>query len=52
MLDFAQQQSRVVLPARNDNNGQGCPQGGRAGNIEVLEVEKMVIVMQAEVVGN
>uniref|UniRef100_M1DMD8 'chromo' domain containing protein n=1 Tax=Solanum tuberosum TaxID=4113 RepID=M1DMD8_SOLTU len=32
MMDFAQQQSRVVVPAGNGNNGRGRPQGVRGGN--------------------
>ncbi|WMV14470.1 hypothetical protein MTR67_007855 [Solanum verrucosum] len=32
MLDSAQQQSRVMVPAGNGNNGRGHPQGGRGGN--------------------
>ncbi|KAH0729489.1 hypothetical protein KY290_000612 [Solanum tuberosum] len=32
MLDSAQQQSRVVVPAENGNNGRGRPQGRRGGN--------------------
>ncbi|KAH0680945.1 hypothetical protein KY285_022559 [Solanum tuberosum] len=32
VFESMQQQSRVVLPAGNGNNGRGCPQGGRGGN--------------------
>ncbi|WMV14263.1 hypothetical protein MTR67_007648 [Solanum verrucosum] len=32
MFDPAQQQTRAVVPAGNDNNGRGHPQGGRGGN--------------------
>ncbi|WMV49814.1 hypothetical protein MTR67_043199 [Solanum verrucosum] len=32
MLDFVQQQSRAVVPARNGNNGRGRPHDGRGGN--------------------
>ncbi|XP_049394681.1 uncharacterized protein LOC125858968 [Solanum stenotomum] len=32
MLDSVQQQTRVVVPTGNSNNGRGRPQGGRRGN--------------------
>jgi len=32
VLDSAQQQSRVVVPAGNGNNGRGHLKGGRGGN--------------------